>query len=68
MTTSWVIREKGTVVGLFETFNPKRVAALNTARYEAVPIGDYLADVNRRIKAGEALVSPVSPEPGKISA
>lgn len=54
-TTSWVVREKGKVVGLFETYNAKLVAALNTERYEAVPIGDYLVEINRRIKAGEEL-------------
>jgi hypothetical protein len=49
-TTSWVIREKGTESPLFETFNPKIVAALNTVKYEAIPIGKYLASINGQPK------------------
>jgi hypothetical protein len=45
---SWVVREKTTGTVLFETFDRKKVDALNTARYEAVPIGQYLASLNRR--------------------
>lgn len=44
---SWVIREKATGKVLFETFNPKVVKALNTAKYEAVEIGGQ--DVTRLI-------------------
>lgn len=47
-TASWVIREKATGNVLFETFDKKKVDALNTARYEAVPIGEYLASLNRQ--------------------
>ena len=50
-TASWVIREKATGRVILETFNPKLVAALNTARYEAVPILDYLVEINRQIAA-----------------
>lgn len=46
-TASWVVKEKGTGAILFETFNARVVAALNTARYEAVPILDHLASLNR---------------------
>jgi hypothetical protein len=53
MTTSWVIRRKGDKGALFETFNPKIVAALNTANYEAVPIEEYLQEFNRTVKARE---------------
>lgn len=52
-TASWVIKEKATGAVLFETFDKKTDDALNTEKYEAVPILDYLADLNRRIKAGE---------------
>lgn len=41
-TASWVIREKATGRVIMETFEPRKVAALNTAKYEAVPILAYL--------------------------
>lgn len=44
---SWVIRNKVTKKVVCETFNPKFVAALNTAKYEAVPILDYLVSLNK---------------------
>lgn len=47
-TASWVIREKATGKVLFETFDKKKVDALNIAKYEAVPIGEYLASLNQR--------------------
>jgi hypothetical protein len=45
---SWVIRNKATGEVLMETFSTKLVAALNTAKYEAIPIREYLASLNRR--------------------
>lgn len=45
---SWVIRVKATGAVICETFNARAVAALNTAKYEAVPIGEYLASLNKR--------------------
>lgn len=45
---SWVIRDKATQSVILETFNPKVVAALNIAKYEAVPIGEYLGSINGR--------------------
>jgi hypothetical protein len=53
---SWVIREKATGHVLFETFNRKLAAAVNPARYEAVPIGEYLAALNRSIREERAHV------------
>lgn len=50
-TTSWVIREKSTDRVIFETFDPRKVRALNTTRYEAVPIAEYLASINGKVKA-----------------
>lgn len=47
-TASWVIRDKATHKVMFETFDKKIVEALNTARYVAVPIGEYLASLDRR--------------------
>lgn len=44
---SWVIREKATGTVIMETFDKKKVAALNTERYEAVPIHEYLVGANR---------------------
>ena len=46
-TASWVIRNRVTGVVLFETYNPKIAAAL-TDKYEAVPILEYLASLNRK--------------------
>jgi hypothetical protein len=43
---SFVIRNKDTGEVLFETFDRQLVAALNTAKYEAVPIGAYLGSIN----------------------
>jgi len=47
-TASWIIRNKETKAVVCETFNAKAVAALNTAKYEAVPILTYLAELNRQ--------------------
>jgi len=47
MSASWVIRERSTGRVLFETFSRKVAAAINTAKYEAVPILQYLASLNR---------------------
>ena len=49
-TESWVIRNKLTGEVLFETFLPTLVAKLNTAKYEAVPIYQYLCELNAKIK------------------
>jgi len=46
-SASWVIREKSTGRVLFETFSAKLAAAINTARYEAVPILAYLQGLNK---------------------
>jgi hypothetical protein len=45
-----VVRNKRTREVLFETFNPKLVAALNTEKYEAVPILEYLVAFNRSVR------------------
>lgn len=44
---SWVIRNKETGEVLFETFSQKVVGALNTKKYEAVPIEEYLGSLNK---------------------
>lgn len=49
-TASWVIKNKKTGEIILETFNPKVIAALNTAKYEAVPIRKHLEDLNESLK------------------
>lgn len=46
-SASWVIRNKETGESLFETFDRKKVDALNTEKYEAVPILEYLQSLNK---------------------
>lgn len=46
-TASWVIREKATGNVIMETYDRAKVDALNTKKYEAVPILEYLASLNR---------------------
>lgn len=45
-TESWVIRERATGKVIAETFLKNVVGALNTNKYEAVPIGEYLGSIN----------------------
>ena len=47
---SWVIREIATGMVICETFSPLMVKLLNTGKYEAVPIGTYLAELHAAIK------------------
>jgi hypothetical protein len=44
---SWVIREKATGKVIMETFDRKKVDALNTGKYEAVPIREHLASLSK---------------------
>lgn len=61
MNKSWVIREKATGGVLFETYSAKLVAALNTAKYEAVPILEYLVGVNQGLRnIKESTETPVA--------
>lgn len=43
---SWVIRERATGLVICETFSAALVGALNTVKYEAVPIMKYLQSIN----------------------
>lgn len=45
-TASWVIRHKATGDIVFETFNRRVVELLNTDKFEAVPILEYLQSLN----------------------
>lgn len=47
LTASWVIRNRVTKEVVCETFNRLAVDALNTAKYEAVPIQEYLGSLNK---------------------
>lgn len=49
-TASWVIRETATGRVIFETYSPTVAQAINTARYEAVPILAYLQELNAKLK------------------
>lgn len=48
---SWVIVNKATGAAVYETFSPKLVRRVNTAKYKAVPALEYLQALNARIKA-----------------
>ena len=49
-STSWVIRHRESGRVIAETFERKTVDALNTEKYEAVPILTYLASLNAAIR------------------
>lgn len=49
-TASWIIRKIDTKDVVMETFDARLVGMLNTAQYEAVPILEYLQEVNRVAK------------------
>lgn len=46
-TASWVIKRLDGEV-MFETYNERLVSALNTEKYTAVPILEYLQLLNRK--------------------
>ena len=50
-TKSWVIRNKATKEVIMETFDPRKFTALNTSKYEAVPILEYLVALNKSLKS-----------------
>jgi hypothetical protein len=45
---SWVVKNKATGEILFETFDKAKVDALNTSKYEAVPIYEHLTGLNKK--------------------
>ena len=57
MSASWILRRISDSRVICETFDVRKVAALNTARYEAVPILDYLRELNTAIKMRAILAS-----------
>lgn len=48
---SWVVREKATGNVLLETFNKSTADAINKEKYDAVPIQEHLASLNKPAKA-----------------
>lgn len=53
---SWVIREKATGNVVMETFDRKKVEALNTEKFEAVPIAEHLASLSQQKPASNEQV------------
>jgi len=51
VTASWIIRRKADFKVLFETFDQRVVKSLNTEKYQAVPILEYLSETNRQIRS-----------------
>lgn len=63
---SYVIKEKDTGKIIMETFDKKKVEALNTNKYEAVPIAKHLADFNKMVKGKQVdLVQEIKKEEDK---
>lgn len=49
-SSSWVIRNRTTKEVICETWNYHAVTCLNTQKYEAIPILEYLNELNQKIK------------------
>lgn len=47
---SYVIIKKGTLEAVFETYNKKLLKHINTKKYKAIPIYEYLTKLNENIK------------------
>jgi len=47
-TASWVICDKSNGAAILETFSPAIVAKINTEKYQAIPILEYLVNLNRK--------------------
>lgn len=45
-TASWIIRRRSDGAIIMETWQQSIVDKINTALYEAVPIGEYLGSIN----------------------
>lgn len=56
---SWIIREKATGKVIAETFEAETVEGLNAEKYEAVPVGQYLASINTPERRGEVVATPI---------
>ena len=62
-TASWVVRNKETKEVLFETYDQNKVDALNSDKYEAVPILAYLQSINGK----EPVNGAARPPAGSVS-
>jgi hypothetical protein len=51
---SWVIVRKSDNTAVFETFNKRVAQAINTDKYLAVPIEQYLGNLNAQTKAANS--------------
>ncbi|MDF3073480.1 MAG: Bcep22 5, partial [Alphaproteobacteria bacterium] len=60
---SWIIREKGTGKVIAETFDQRKVDALNTAKYEAVPAAQHLGELNDPESAAGKAARAEAPAP-----
>lgn len=49
-TQSWILREKESKRVICETFDKRKVDALNTKKYEAIPVLQYLVEINQSNK------------------
>ena len=47
-TASWVIKDNYSGEVLFETFDEFLVSKLNTEKYRAIPILEYLVSLNKK--------------------
>ena len=52
--SSWVIVRIATGEAIAETFLQHVAEAINRDKYKAVPVGEYLGELNRRIKESHA--------------
>ena len=52
-TASWIIVNKATKQAIFETFNLNTAKAINMCLYEAVPVLQYLQNLNSTLKAAK---------------
>lgn len=58
-TASWVIVNKETNEAMFETYDKNKVNALNTSKYKAVPILEYLQGINKKIKESSRVTNEI---------
>lgn len=49
-TASWILRDKHTKQVVCETYLASMITKLNTSRYEAIAIGDYLESLNVAVR------------------
>ena len=49
---SWVIIDRVSKKAVLETFNPEFLEMLNTEKYQALPVKEYLEQLNLQINGG----------------